>query len=203
MYNLEIKQTFQVANLVYSVFIFSTSDRFYYLSNLLFRQANQGKKIFVLPVKPAYNWQYDADFHDGPTLSDYLLQLEGGISLTADDMGHLFERQKSGLFLPRPGSSADDIYSCDSCDLIELVSLFREFIKGDSEDTVGIIDIESISFNLAKNISFMSDISLMDIPRNNDFGSDRAKEKIAGFLAEKPESTSFIPLDVYEESILC
>lgn len=203
MYNLDINQTIQLTNIVYSVFIFSSADRLYHLNNLLFRLANQGKKVFVLPVKPSYAWQYDAAFCQGPNLSDYILQLEGGIDLTAEDIGHLFEGQKSGLFLPRPGSSADDIYHCDSRDLLELVSLFRDFIKGAGKDTVGIIDMESIPFSLAKDISFISDVSLMDIPEKGDFGSGQAKKKIAGFLAEKPETTSFIPLDIYEETILC
>ncbi len=158
------------------------------------RQKKSGKRIFILPLKPLYQWRYEAVFHQGVSLSDCLLELEAGIEPVLKEFGHLFEKQKAGYFLPRPGKNSDDIANCSAETIDHLVATFRNFLEYSGSDAQGIIDAATLPFQMIKNISFQTDSCYMRIPEEKTFADRKIKELIAEWLAEKPDSTAFIAL---------
>ncbi len=197
----EEQYQFTDSNSTILLYVFDQNFRLEYFYTLLKQFQAQGKKIFILPLKPLYAWHYNAEFHQGKTLSDLILQIEESIPLDYQDIGHIFEKQKEHYFLPRPSKGFEDILYCDNLHLIELTKLFQKFIQNNAEDSIGIIDIENLNFEIVKNIAFHLNQVHFDVPENNYFGSEKAKELLAEFLAEKPNSCVFSPLKKQNEEI--
>lgn len=173
------------------LFTFKQESRSLFFHKWLLEHKSKGKKIFILPFRPSYFWNYRAVFHSGPDLSNLVLQIEQEIPLTHKDLGYIFEKQKDGYFLPRPGKSADDIYDYQIMTTQKIAKLFRDFICQHTEDSVGLIDIEARPFALVKDIACLVDICHMDLLKDDNYGTEKAKQEIANFLVEKPKNIVF------------
>ncbi|NLJ94319.1 MAG: hypothetical protein GX326_02315 [Clostridiaceae bacterium] len=192
--NSEISKQINSTNSISVFYAFEQSSRIKFFQTLLLNLIKEGKKIFILPLKPLYAWYYNADFSPGKTLSDLMLQIEEDFAVNYQNMGHIFEKQVDHYFLPRPGKGLEDIFYYEENNLYILINLFQEFIKKNSEDSVGIIDIEFLKFEIFKNIAFQANAAYLDMPLEKNFGFIKAKEILAEFLAEKPRSCKFIQL---------
>lgn len=187
------------------LYLFYVFNQAYYLSfftKFMQEQIALGKDIFLLPLKPLYQWSYQAEFKRGKSFIELLFQLEKDIALDAQIIGHIFEKQKNGIYIARPGTHSEDILQVQPKDLFRFIRLFRDFIAMLGDTTIGIIDFQGLSFELLKNIAFLSDICLFDIPEEKFFGAKVSKNLIADFLAEKPNSTKFIPLTLQKTEAL-
>lgn len=196
LFALESLKRVKKENKLHLVFTFDCEIRIVFFQKWLLKQKRKGKKIFIFPFKPLYFWNYRASFHGGPDLSDFILQAEEDLPLTHKDLGLIFEKQKDGYFLPRPSKSSDDIYNYKIMTIQKISALFRDFLYEHSEDSIGLIDIEARPFSLVKDVSSLVDICHIDFTKKNDFGSEKAKQEIADFLAHKPASVSVKPISL-------
>ncbi len=181
---------------LYLFYVFNQAYYLNYFTKFIQEQMYIGKDIFLLPIKPLYQWFYQAKFSQGSTLFEMLFQIERGIPLDGQVIGHIFEKQKSGIYIARPGIHSEDILQIEPKDLLCFIRLFRNFISTLSDTAIGMIDYQGLSFELLKNIAFLSDVCLFDVPEEKCFGAKIGKELIADFLAEKPNSTKFVPLSL-------
>lgn len=187
----ELKQ-----NQVQLLFTFNQKKRHIFFQKWLIEQKTYGRKIFVLPLKPLYFWNYRVNFHQGPDLSDLILQIEQDLALTEQDLGQIFEIQKDGMFVPRPGNFSEDIFAYGKQNILKTCRLFRDFILNQEKETIGLIDVEARSFTLVKEIAALCDKFHMDLVDENNFGNRRAKEEVATFLATKSPHVQFVPIDI-------
>ncbi|NLJ70636.1 MAG: hypothetical protein GX328_04145 [Clostridiaceae bacterium] len=181
-------------NKIHLLFTFNQHVRHQFCQKWLIEQNSEGNKIFVLPLKPLYLWNYQADFHAGPNLSDLVLQIEQDIEITEKDLGLIFEKQKSGIFLSRGNSAADDIFTYEHQSIQTIGKLFNKFIIQHEKSSVGLIDVEAGPFRLVKDLASVCDVCHFDLGEEDSYGVRIAKTEIATFLAEKSPTVKFEPI---------
>ncbi|MGI6579319.1 MAG: hypothetical protein ACOX3H_03585 [Saccharofermentanales bacterium] len=181
-------------NQIHLLFTFNQHIRHQFFQKWLIKHKTEGNKIFILPIKPLYLWNYQADFHTGPALSDLILQVEQDVAISEKDFGLIFEKQKSGIFLSRSNPAADDVFAYEHQSIQTIGKIFKNFIKQHEKNSIGLIDIEAKPFHLVKDLASVCDVCHLDIGEEDSFGVRIAKTEIATFLAQKSPTVKFEPI---------
>ena len=181
-------------NQIHLLFTFNQYIRHLFFQKWIMEQNAEGNKIFVLPIKPLYLWNYQADFHIGPDLSDLILQIEQDIEISEKDFGLIFEKQKSGVFLSRSNSATDDVFAYEHKSILTIGKLFKRFITKHEKSSSGLIDVEAKPFHLVKDLASVCDVCHFDLGEEDNYGVRIAKTEIATFLAGKSPTVKFEPI---------
>lgn len=196
LYKLDkIKQRIESRqNQIHLLFTFNQHVRHRFLQKWITEQKTEGNKVFILPIKPLYLWNYQADFHVGPDLSDLVLQIEQDIEISEKDFGLIFEKQKSGIFISRNKSASDDVFTYEHNSVQIIGKLFKKFIAQHEKSSSGLIDVEAKPFHLIKDLASICDVCHFDLGEEDNYGVRIAKTEIATFLAEKSPTVKFEPI---------
>jgi len=153
----------KIPNRIHLLFTFNQQIRYRFFQKWLTEQKTEGNKIFILPIKPLYLWNYQAVFHTGPDLSDLILQIEQGIEITEKEFGLIFEKQKSGIFISRSNTVSDDVFAYEHQSIQTIGKLFKKFINQHEKNSIGLIDIEAKPFHLVKDLASVCDVCHLDL----------------------------------------
>lgn len=173
-------------NRIFLFQIFNAMKYQYYFQSFIKEQLAEGKQIFILPIKPLYQWYYHADFNNGHTMFDVILQIEKDIAIDSNSIGQIFEKQKNGVFIARPSQNCDDLFHVNQHDLLLFLQRFRDFILSGSKEAIGIIDFDGLPVNLLISILPLSDVCLIDLSEESYYGNIIEKEIFSTLLARKP-----------------
>lgn len=166
--------------------IFNEMKYQYYFQSFIKEQLAKGKQIFILPIKPLYQWYYYAGFNKGQTMFDVILQIEKDITIDLNSFGHIFEKQKNGVFIARPSQNCDDLFNVDQHDLLLFIQRFRDFILRGSKEAIGIIDFDGLPVNLLSSILPLADVCFVDLSEEPYYGNRIEKEIFSTLLSRKP-----------------
>ena len=149
------------------------------------------EKVIYLPLMPTYQMSCICSPGNGPSMSDLLLHLVSH-DVLPEDLGQFLQPNPDGYLQFRPPDRSDDLVTCTSGTIRDLIVLIRNHVKKSVIDTVVMIDCAGLPFSSYSAVAVLCDTCQIILPERESFATQSARQETGRLLAELPSGCLII-----------
>lgn len=150
-----------------------------------------GQSVIYLPLMPTYQMSCLSGAGHGSSLSDLLLQLLAN-NVEASQLGHYLQPHPDGYLQFRPPDRSDDLITCSTAVLRQLIALLRGYLNQSTERITVLIDCAGLPLASLSAVAVLCDICEIHLPERDCFATEAARREIGYLLAELPSGCKIL-----------
>lgn len=150
-----------------------------------------GQTVIYLPLMPTYQMSCLSSAGHGSSLSDLLLQLLAN-NVETSQLGHYLQPHPDGYLQFRPPDRSDDLITCSSTVLRQLIVLLRGYLSQNPERITVLVDCASLPLSSLTAVAVLCDICEIHLPERDCFATEAARREIGYLLAELPSGCKIL-----------
>ncbi len=165
------------------------------------QEMEKGRQVVYLPVKPLYLLADSFRRGPGQTAGDLLCLIAAGDLPDSRDLGYWLYLHESGYLTFRLPERADDLITCDTNTLKQLVHLCGSYARTCKEDTMVWLDTAGLFLDKLQAIALLCDHIYIDIPPGDSSAALMARRELGIFLAALPQSCAILEHPAEPEAV--